>query len=63
MLDRLCLGVSFASISCTFYEDESTVRSIKKSEDKIRSSVASTSLGKKLNFMCPAALKELDFVN
>ncbi|GBP89339.1 Tigger transposable element-derived protein 1 [Eumeta japonica] len=48
MLDRLRLGESFASISRLFNVNESTVRSIKKSEDKIRSSVASTSLSAKI---------------
>lgn len=48
MLDRLRLGESFASISRSFNVNESTVRSIKKSEDKIRSSVASTSLSAKI---------------
>uniref|UniRef100_A0A2A4JVK0 HTH CENPB-type domain-containing protein n=1 Tax=Heliothis virescens TaxID=7102 RepID=A0A2A4JVK0_HELVI len=48
MLDRLRLGESFASISRSFDVNESTVRSIKKSEDRIRSSVASTSLSAKV---------------
>ena len=48
MLDRLRLGESFASISRSFNVNESTVRSIKKSEDKIRSSLASTSLSAKI---------------
>uniref|UniRef100_A0A1A9ZNS5 HTH psq-type domain-containing protein n=1 Tax=Glossina pallidipes TaxID=7398 RepID=A0A1A9ZNS5_GLOPL len=48
MLDRLCLGVSFESISRSFNVNESTVRSIKKFEDKIRSSIASTSLSTKI---------------
>lgn len=48
MLDRLRLGVSIASISRSFNVNESTVRSIKKSQDKIRSSVASTSLSAKI---------------
>uniref|UniRef100_A0A1B0BA11 HTH CENPB-type domain-containing protein n=1 Tax=Glossina palpalis gambiensis TaxID=67801 RepID=A0A1B0BA11_9MUSC len=48
MLDRLRLGELFASISCSSNVNESTVRSIKKSEDKIRSSVASTSLSAKV---------------
>ena len=38
MLDSLGLGESFASISRSFNVNESTVRSIKKSEEKIRSS-------------------------
>ena len=48
MLDDLRLGESFASISRSFNVNESTVRSIKKSEDKIRSSLASTSLSAKM---------------
>lgn len=48
MLDRLHLGESFASISRSFNVNESTVRSIKKSEDKIRSSIASYSLSAKI---------------
>ena len=48
MLDRLRLGESFASISRSFNISESTVRSIKKSEDKIRSSVVLTSLSAKI---------------
>ncbi|RVE52220.1 hypothetical protein evm_003139 [Chilo suppressalis] len=48
MLDGLRLGESFASISRLFNVNESTVRSIKKSVDKIRSSVASTSLSAKI---------------
>ena len=44
MLDRLRLGESFASISRSFNINESTVRS----EDKIRSSLASTSLSTKI---------------
>ena len=48
MLDRSRLRESFASISRSFNVNESTVRSIKKSEDKIRSSLASTSLSAKI---------------
>ena len=48
MLDRLRLGESFASISRSFNVNKSTVRSVKKSEDKIRLSVASTSLSAKI---------------
>lgn len=48
MLDRLRGGESFASISRSFNVNESTVRSIKKSEEKIRNSAASTSLSSKI---------------
>ncbi|XP_026470953.1 tigger transposable element-derived protein 1-like [Ctenocephalides felis] len=48
ILDRLRQGESFASISRSFKINESTVRSIKKSESKIRSSIASTSLSSKI---------------
>uniref|UniRef100_A0A1A9USL2 HTH CENPB-type domain-containing protein n=1 Tax=Glossina austeni TaxID=7395 RepID=A0A1A9USL2_GLOAU len=48
MLDRLRLGESFSSISRSFNVNESTVRSIRKSEGKITSSVASISLSAKI---------------
>lgn len=48
MLDRLRLGESFASVARFFDVNESTVRSIKKSEEKIRNSIASTSLSAKI---------------
>lgn len=48
MLDRLRLGESISSVSRSFKLNESTLRYIKKSEDKIRNSPASTSLSVKI---------------
>lgn len=56
MLDRLHLGESFTSVSHFFNVNQSTVRFIKRPDDKIMDSIASISLSTRN--VCDPAIKK-----